>query len=85
METKEEGSLLEKKCVPCRGGIPPLSGEEIERYLEQVDGWTLEKVDGSNRIMKEYDFGEYKSKAYVKAAVFYRKIVEIAGKDIILM
>lgn len=81
MEIKEEGSLLEMKCVPCRGGMPPLSSEEIEKYLEQVNGWTQEEVDGSNRIMKEYDFGEYKSKAYVNIVVFINKIAEIAEQQ----
>jgi 4a-hydroxytetrahydrobiopterin dehydratase len=27
--------LAEKTCVPCRGGIPPLTLEEAERYHAQ--------------------------------------------------
>jgi len=33
--------LAEKSCVPCRGGVPPLAGEEIERYLPELKGWTV--------------------------------------------
>jgi 4a-hydroxytetrahydrobiopterin dehydratase len=25
-------TLAEKKCTPCRGGIPPLTHEEAERF-----------------------------------------------------
>ena len=32
-------SLKDKKCVPCEGGVPKLSAEETERYLDQVPGW----------------------------------------------
>ena len=34
-------SLLNKKCVPCEGGMPPLMAEEIEKYLPEVTGWEL--------------------------------------------
>ena len=34
-------TLAEKVCTPCRGGVPPLTREEAERYLGQVPGWEL--------------------------------------------
>jgi 4a-hydroxytetrahydrobiopterin dehydratase len=34
-------TLVEKVCTPCRGGIPPPTREEAERYLGQVPGWEL--------------------------------------------
>jgi 4a-hydroxytetrahydrobiopterin dehydratase len=33
--------LAEKKCVPCKGGTPPLSAKQIEPLLAQVPGWSL--------------------------------------------
>ena len=32
--------LTNKQCKPCEGGVPPLSQDEINRLLGQLDGWT---------------------------------------------
>jgi hypothetical protein len=29
-------TLAQKKCTPCRGGIPPLTHEEAERFQSQT-------------------------------------------------
>jgi 4a-hydroxytetrahydrobiopterin dehydratase len=29
--------LASKQCVPCRGGVPPLKGAELERLLRELD------------------------------------------------
>jgi hypothetical protein len=29
-------TLVEKVCTPCHGGVPPLTREEAERYLDLV-------------------------------------------------
>ena len=34
--------LSEKRCVPCRGGVPPLDKTEADRLISEVPGWTLE-------------------------------------------
>ena len=34
-------TLSKKECVPCKGGVPPLSGDELEQLEEQVDGWDV--------------------------------------------
>ena len=33
--------LLNKKCVPCEGGILPLDISEIHKYQKKVDGWDV--------------------------------------------
>ena len=33
--------LIDKKCMPCEGNIPPFNNEEIQKYLKQVDGWKV--------------------------------------------
>lgn len=33
--------LTEKSCVPCRGGVPPLEGEELSSFAAQVADWTV--------------------------------------------
>ena len=33
--------LADKTCVPCRGGVPPLKGAEIEPLRREVPGWEV--------------------------------------------
>ena len=35
--------LIEKKCVPCEAGMPPLNFSEIHKYQKKVDGWDIFK------------------------------------------
>ena len=35
--------LLNKKCVPCEGGVLPLNFSEIHKYQKKVDGWDVIK------------------------------------------
>ena len=35
--------LHQKKCIPCRGGMPPFDISEIHKYLKKVDGWDVKK------------------------------------------
>jgi len=34
-------NLAAKTCVLCRGGVPPLKGEELVALQRQVDGWSV--------------------------------------------
>src|SRR6266568_2000972 len=49
-------SLTEKHCVPCRGGVPPLKGAELQAYLDQLPGWTA--VD-EHHITKTFQFPDF--------------------------
>ena len=40
--------LLDKKCVPCEGGVVPFDTSEIHQYQKKVDGW--EVVKGEKNI-----------------------------------
>jgi 4a-hydroxytetrahydrobiopterin dehydratase len=35
--------LLNKKCVPCEGGLIPFDISEIHKYQKKVDGWDIAK------------------------------------------
>jgi 4a-hydroxytetrahydrobiopterin dehydratase len=35
--------LLNKKCVPCEGGVLPFDISEIHKYQKKVDGWDILK------------------------------------------
>ena len=49
-------SLDEKHCVPCRGGVPPLRGEELEKLKSQVTGWL---VVNDHHLAKSYGFAGF--------------------------
>ena len=35
--------LINKKCVPCEGGVPALDISQIHKYQKKVDGWNIIK------------------------------------------
>lgn len=49
-------SLADKKCVPCRGGVPPLTPEQIGPLLSQLDGWN---VRDNHHLSKSYAFPDF--------------------------
>lgn len=49
-------SLSEKSCVPCRGGVPPLPADEVERLLGELDGWRV--IEG-HHLTKNFIFPDF--------------------------
>jgi 4a-hydroxytetrahydrobiopterin dehydratase len=50
-------SLAEKSCTPCRGGIPPLTGQEATAYQVQAPDWAV--LDEAKRIERTYRFRNF--------------------------
>ena len=50
--------LAAKHCVPCKGGVPPLEGEALEKLKGQVPGW---QVVGGHHLLKQFDFPDFKT------------------------
>lgn len=76
--------LLSKKCVPCEGGIPPLTHEEIFKFMEQVSGWNVIEDEGPN--VKRLGVGakiskEFKLKNFVEAMDFVKKVADLAEAE----
>ena len=51
-------SLSEKHCVPCRGGVPPLAGAELERLTRELPGWRV--VDG-HHLERTFVFPDFRT------------------------
>jgi 4a-hydroxytetrahydrobiopterin dehydratase len=49
--------LASRECVPCRGGVPPLKGDELTRLNSQLEGW---KVVNEHHLRKEFTFQDFK-------------------------
>ncbi len=66
-------SLARKECVPCKGGVSPLKGDELNRLNEQVEGWD---VIEEHHLSKTYKFPNF-----VKALEFVNKVGSIAEQQ----
>ena len=49
--------LSSRQCVPCRGGVPALKGEQITTLLNQLAGWD---VINQHHLKKNYRFSDFK-------------------------
>src|SRR5689334_6587996 len=70
METQQE--LQHKKCVPCEGGVDPLTPEEVQRYLSAVQGWQLRE----GKIVREWSFADF-----TEALHFVNRVGELAESE----
>lgn len=68
-------NLAAGRCVPCRGGVPPLTNAEIEDLLFHVIGW---QVSGDEVPRLEKDF---KFKDFSQALEFTNKVAAIAEEQ----
>ncbi len=67
-------NLAEKTCVPCRGGIPPLSPDEAMNLLPEASGW--EAIDEHTKIQ-----GHFKFKNFRASLDFVSKVGELAEAE----
>ena len=48
--------LASKKCVPCKGGVPPLKGEALQALQTQVEGWNVVE---EHHLLKSFKFPDF--------------------------
>jgi 4a-hydroxytetrahydrobiopterin dehydratase len=65
--------LASRQCVPCRGGVPPLAGPEINKLLTELDGW---EVHAEHHLKKSY-----KTKDFREALTFVNRVGELAEEQ----
>jgi 4a-hydroxytetrahydrobiopterin dehydratase len=65
--------LASKTCVPCRGGVPPLEGEELEALSRQVPEW---EVVEEHHLKREFRFGNFR-----EALAFANRVGELAEEQ----
>ena len=59
--------LARKKCVPCEGGVDPLTPQQVAPLLKGLPGWALE----GGMITRTYKFKNYyETMAFVNAAAW---------------
>lgn len=50
-------NLHTKKCIPCEGGTPPLTEDQIKDYLKSIKGW---QAIENKKIQKTLNFIDFK-------------------------
>ncbi|HWC16872.1 MAG TPA: 4a-hydroxytetrahydrobiopterin dehydratase [Terriglobales bacterium] len=65
--------LAKRTCVPCKAGVPPLTGKELSHLAGQVRGW---KVIQEHHIEKSYSFSDF-----VSALEFVKAIGAVAEEQ----
>jgi 4a-hydroxytetrahydrobiopterin dehydratase len=55
---ESESDLAQKHCVPCRGGVPPLQGELLQKLSAQLPGW---QVVNEHHITKTFTFPDFQT------------------------
>jgi 4a-hydroxytetrahydrobiopterin dehydratase len=65
--------LADKQCVPCKGGVPPLRGEELARILKMVPQWEAVR---EHHIVRTFTFPDFK-----QALAFVNQVGEVAEEQ----
>lgn len=66
--------LANNKCIPCRGGTPPLPKNAANSLLVKLaSGWSINKA---GHLYKEYKFSDF-----VSAMKFANRVTEIAEQE----
>lgn len=71
--TESEFCLADRSCVPCRGGVPPLTLEEREPLLAQLKGWSV--ING-HHLSRDFKFENF-----VQALSFTNSAGKIAEEE----
>ncbi len=64
-------NLTAKTCVPCRGGVPPLTAAAAGRYLGEAPGWDL--IESATRIERRFKFADF-----AETLAFVNRVGELA-------
>lgn len=66
--------MYQIKCVPCEGGVPPLTREEAKKYAANIDpDWHF---IADNKIFREFVFRDFK-----EAMAFVKSVADIAEEE----
>ena len=69
-------ALAARKCVPCKGGTPPLKGETLALLLAEIDG------PGEWKVVDEHHLeGLYRFKDFREALEFTNRVGEMAEEQ----
>jgi 4a-hydroxytetrahydrobiopterin dehydratase len=69
--------LNQKKCLPCRGDVPPFSREQIDEYLKYLTDWkVLINEKKGFYLSRVYNFSNFE-----ESLSFINKVSNIAEEE----
>jgi 4a-hydroxytetrahydrobiopterin dehydratase len=69
--------LNQKKCLPCRGDVPPFSREQIDEYLKYLTDWkVLINEKKGFYLSRVYNFSNFE-----ESLSFVNKVSNIAEEE----
>jgi 4a-hydroxytetrahydrobiopterin dehydratase len=69
--------LLNKKCVPCEGGVIPFDISEIYKYQKKVDGWDILKNNKDIYFLEK----NFKFENFEKSQNFVNEVGKISEEE----
>ena len=69
--------LINKKCVPCEGGVIPFDVSEIHKYQKKVDGWDIIKDEKKKFYLNK----KFKFKNFLDSQNFINRVGEISENE----
>ncbi len=69
-------TLSDSKCVPCRGGEPTATDDEIKQLRSQVSDWQIGEKDSIKRLEHVFKF-----KNFAEALSFTVRVGELAERE----
>jgi 4a-hydroxytetrahydrobiopterin dehydratase len=58
LEERNMTELAQKRCTPCRGGVPPLAGAALAAFQDKLPSWKV--IDG-HHLAKSFLFPDFKT------------------------
>tara|TARA_B100001175_G_C18936853_1_gene369504 strand:+ start:90 stop:434 length:345 start_codon:yes stop_codon:yes gene_type:complete len=69
--------LLNKKCLPCEGGVTPFDISEIHKFQKKVDGWDIIKNKEEIYFLeKKFNFSNF-----LESEEFVNKVGKISEEE----
>ena len=69
--------LINKKCVPCEGGVTLFDTSEIHKYQKKVDGWDVKPNESKIYFLEK----KFKFKNFINSQDFINKVSEISENE----
>ena len=75
--SKIMSDLLDKKCMPCEGGVSPFDISEIHKYQKKVDGWNVEKNEKNMFYLEK----KFTFKNFLESQKFVNEVGKISEDE----
>ena len=75
--SKFMSDLLNKKCVPCEGGVIPFDISEIHKYQKKIDGWNVSQNEKKIYFLEK----KFTFKNFLESQKFVNEVSKISEEE----